>query len=240
MDEAADIIARTQRFDDAARTFTQQLPTPHAKLTRAIVVLLQKGALAAHVNAAAGHSRCGGRDGLHRTLTPPKRMAIRRRNDRRNERPSARGCTETGSTSTRRRLSVTCSGTTAIGSWESSRGRDAVRRAKRALKHGRPSHCRSSQPLITHKSVVKQINLVINGKGVGKNFFATNFVQYLKDRGIPHPAVNSDSRLREIDRIFIVTETRDLLAIDGRASSTGLFIDFFDEVCLVEVPRLRH
>jgi hypothetical protein len=88
--------------------------------------------------------------------------------------------------------------------------------------------------------VVKQINLVINGKSVGKNFFATNFVQYLKDRGIPHPAVNSDSRLREIDRIFIVTETRDLLAIDGRASSTGLFIDFFDEVCLVEVPRLRH
>jgi hypothetical protein len=46
--------------------------------------------------------------------------------------------------------------------------------------------------------VVKQINLAINGKGVGKNFFATNFVQYLKDRGVPHRAVNSDSRLREI------------------------------------------
>ena len=31
----------------------------------------------------------------------------------------------------------------------------------------------------------KQINLVINGKGgVGKSFFATNFVQYLKDCGI--------------------------------------------------------
>ena len=33
--------------------------------------------------------------------------------------------------------------------------------------------------------MTKQINLVINGKGgVGKSFFATNFVQYLKDRGI--------------------------------------------------------
>lgn len=33
----------------------------------------------------------------------------------------------------------------------------------------------------------KQINLVINGKrGVGKSFFASNFVQYLKDCGIAH------------------------------------------------------
>jgi hypothetical protein len=88
--------------------------------------------------------------------------------------------------------------------------------------------------------MAKQINLVISGKSLGKNFFATNFVQYLKDRGIPHRAINSDSRRREIDRIFIVTETRDLLTINCRASSTGLFIDFFDEVCLVEVPRLRH
>jgi len=33
----------------------------------------------------------------------------------------------------------------------------------------------------------KQINVVINGKGsVGRNFFASNFVQYLKDCGIAH------------------------------------------------------
>ena len=39
----------------------------------------------------------------------------------------------------------------------------------------------------------KQINLVINGKGgVGKSFFATNFVQYLKDRGIAHRALDTD------------------------------------------------
>lgn len=41
--------------------------------------------------------------------------------------------------------------------------------------------------------MTKQINLVINGKGgVGKSFFATNFVQYLKDRGIDHRAIDSD------------------------------------------------
>jgi hypothetical protein len=33
----------------------------------------------------------------------------------------------------------------------------------------------------------KQINLVINGKGVvGRSFFASNFVQYMKDCGMAH------------------------------------------------------
>jgi cellulose biosynthesis protein BcsQ len=41
--------------------------------------------------------------------------------------------------------------------------------------------------------MTKQINRVINGKGgVGKSFFATNFVQYLKDRGIDYRAIDSD------------------------------------------------
>jgi hypothetical protein len=88
--------------------------------------------------------------------------------------------------------------------------------------------------------IPKQINLVINGKAVGKSVFAANFVQYLNDRGISYPAIKSDSQRREIDRIFVVTETRDLLATDGRPSSTGVVIDCFDEVCLIEVPRLRH
>jgi hypothetical protein len=100
----------------------------------------------------------------------------------------------------------------------------------------------------------KQINLVINGKGgVGKSFFATNFVQYLKDRGHDHRAIDSDQEnstlkrfhpevdfinlehRREIDAVFTTAETCDLLVIDGRAASTDLFIDFFDEVGLVEV-----
>ena len=102
----------------------------------------------------------------------------------------------------------------------------------------------------------KQINLVINGKGgVGKSFFATNFVQYLKDRGHDHRAIDSDhenstlkrfhpeadfinlEHRREIDAVFTTAETSDLLVIDCRAASTDLFIDFFDEVGLTEVLR---
>jgi CO dehydrogenase nickel-insertion accessory protein CooC1 len=102
----------------------------------------------------------------------------------------------------------------------------------------------------------KQINLVINGKGgVGKSFFATNFVQYLKDCGIQYRAIDSDhenstlkrfrpeaefvdlEHRREIDRVFTAAETSDLLVIDCRAASTDLFIDFFDEVGLCDVLR---
>jgi hypothetical protein len=102
----------------------------------------------------------------------------------------------------------------------------------------------------------KQINLVINGKGgVGKSFFAVNFVQYLKDRGHVHRAIDSDhenstlkrfhpeadfmnlEHRREIDRMFTTAETCDLLVIDCRAASTDLFLDFFDEVALTEVLR---
>ena len=47
MDKAADIAARTQRFNEAARTFTLPSPTRHAKLAPfkdGIVELRQKGA----------------------------------------------------------------------------------------------------------------------------------------------------------------------------------------------------
>lgn len=100
----------------------------------------------------------------------------------------------------------------------------------------------------------KQINLVINGKGgVGKSFFATNFVQYLKDRCLAHRAIDSDhenstlkrfhpeagfinlEHRREIDRIFTAAETCDLLVVDCRAASTDLFLDYFDVVNLTEV-----
>ncbi|MGH8093205.1 MAG: hypothetical protein ACREIF_07020 [Chthoniobacterales bacterium] len=87
----------------------------------------------------------------------------------------------------------------------------------------------------------KQINLVINGKGgVGKSFFATNFVQYLKDCAVAHCAIDSDhenstlkrfhpeaefinlEHRREIDRVLTTAETHDLLVIDCRAASTDL------------------
>ena len=104
----------------------------------------------------------------------------------------------------------------------------------------------------------KQINLIINGEvGVGKSLFATNFVQYLKDCGIAHCAIDSDhenstlkrfhpqsefinlEHRREIDRVFTTAETCDLLVIDCRAASTDLLIDFFDEVNSAEaLPSL--
>jgi MinD superfamily P-loop ATPase len=99
----------------------------------------------------------------------------------------------------------------------------------------------------------KKINLVINGKGgVGKSFFATNFVQYLKDCGVEHRAIDSDhenstlkrfhpeaefidlEHRREIDCVFTAAESCDLLVIDCRAASTDLFIAFLDEV---DFPR---
>ncbi|MBV9008677.1 MAG: hypothetical protein JO354_05830 [Verrucomicrobia bacterium] len=100
----------------------------------------------------------------------------------------------------------------------------------------------------------KQINLIINGKGgVGKSFFAVNLVQYLKDCGVVHCAIDSDhenstlkrfhpeaefinlEHRREIDRVFTAAETCDLLIVDCRAASTDLFVDFFEEVGLAEV-----
>ena len=38
----------------------------------------------------------------------------------------------------------------------------------------------------------KQINRVLNGKGgVGRSFFATNFIQYLKDQPMPPVAIDA-------------------------------------------------
>ena len=41
---------------------------------------------------------------------------------------------------------------------------------------------------------MKRLDLIINGKGgVGKSFFAVNFTQFLKDKGIAHVAIDSDN-----------------------------------------------
>jgi hypothetical protein len=103
----------------------------------------------------------------------------------------------------------------------------------------------------------KQINLVINGKGgVGKSFFATNLVQYLKDGCIAHRAFDTDHEnstlkrfhsesefasledKRGLDAIFQATETSSLLVIDCRAASTDIFLDYFAELGLPEVLGL--
>ena len=98
---------------------------------------------------------------------------------------------------------------------------------------------------------MKRLVLVINGKGgVGKSFFAVNFVQFLKDHAVAHVAIDSDnenstlkrfhpdaqfldlSQRRELDAIFQALETTRLVVVDCRAASTDLFLDYFTEIDL--------
>ncbi len=101
---------------------------------------------------------------------------------------------------------------------------------------------------------MKRLVLILNGKGgVGKSFFAVNFVQFLKDRGIAHVAIDSDNEnstlkrfhpdtrfldlnnQRELDGIFTALEKANLAVMDCRAASTDLFIDYFAEIDLPAV-----
>jgi CobQ/CobB/MinD/ParA nucleotide binding domain len=101
---------------------------------------------------------------------------------------------------------------------------------------------------------MKRLDLILNGKGgVGKSFFAVNFVQFLKDRGIAHVAIDSDNEnstlkrfhpdtrfldldsRRELDGIFTALEKANLVVMDCRAASTDLFIDYFAEIDLPTV-----
>ena len=101
---------------------------------------------------------------------------------------------------------------------------------------------------------MKRLNLILNGKGgVGKSFFAVNFVQYLKDKGIAQVAIDSDNEnstlkrfhpearfvdladRRGPDGIFTTLEKSNLVVMDCRAASTDLFIDFFTQINLPSV-----
>jgi len=101
---------------------------------------------------------------------------------------------------------------------------------------------------------MKRLDLILNGKGgVGKSFFAVNFVQFLKDQGIAHVAIDSDNEnstlkrfhpdtrfldlnnRRELDGIFSALEKASLVVMDCRAASTDLFIDYFTEIDLSAV-----
>ncbi len=94
----------------------------------------------------------------------------------------------------------------------------------------------------------KRLILILNGKGgVGKSFFAINFVQYLKDRQIAHAAFDSDdenSTLKrfhsevdfinpaeptEIDKMVHALEKADVVVVDCRAASTRIFLDYFKQ-----------
>ena len=57
----------------------------------------------------------------------------------------------------------------------------------------------------------KRLDLSLNGKGgVGKSFFAVNFVQYLKDRQIAHVALACDNENSSIRRFQADSEFLDL------------------------------
>jgi cellulose biosynthesis protein BcsQ len=102
----------------------------------------------------------------------------------------------------------------------------------------------------------KKFNTIINGKGgVGKSFFAVNFVQYLKDNDIPCTAVDTDnenSTLKrfhpeavfldiedptEIDAVFTTLDKANLVVMDCRAASTDIFLDYFDEVKIFDLLK---
>src|SRR6266511_1686533 len=95
----------------------------------------------------------------------------------------------------------------------------------------------------------KHLNFVINGKcGVGKSFFTTNLVQFLKDQRLAHWAIDTDhenstlkrfhpeadflaiDQPQELNRIIEAVETNSLVVVDCRAASTDLFLDFFADV----------
>ena len=100
--------------------------------------------------------------------------------------------------------------------------------------------------------MTRRLNLILNGKGgVGKSFFAVNFVQYLKDKNIPHTACDCDNenstlkrfhgesvefldlaQPRALDAMFWAFEKSDLVVVDCRAASTEVFFDYFDEIDL--------
>ncbi len=97
----------------------------------------------------------------------------------------------------------------------------------------------------------KRLDLILNGKGgVGKSFFAVNFVQYLKDRDIGHVVCDCDNENstlnrfhpeakfldlanpRALDTMFRLLEKTDLVVVDCRAASSDIFFDYFDLINL--------
>ncbi len=102
----------------------------------------------------------------------------------------------------------------------------------------------------------KHINLILNGKGgVGKSFFATNFVQFLKDQKMPYAAFDTDNEnstlkrfhpetrflslveTRELDQLVAAVETVSLVVVDCRAASTDVFLNYFTELAVFDVLK---
>lgn len=104
--------------------------------------------------------------------------------------------------------------------------------------------------------MMKRLDLVLNGKGgVGKSFFAVNFVQFLKDKRIKHALVDTDnenstlkrfypeaifvdlSQPAGLDQIIVELETNPLVVVDCRAASTDLFLQYFAKIDIFAVLK---
>jgi hypothetical protein len=102
----------------------------------------------------------------------------------------------------------------------------------------------------------KRLDLILNGKGgVGKSFFAVNFIQYLKDHSVKHVAIDTDnenstlkrfhpdsvfvdlSKASGIDRIFLEVSAQPLVVVDCRAASTDIFLRYFNQLSAFEVLK---
>ena len=96
----------------------------------------------------------------------------------------------------------------------------------------------------------------MNGKGgVGKSFFAVNFIQFLKDHSIRHVAIDTDnenstlkrfhpeavfvdlSQSSGIDRIFVEVSAQRLVVVDCRAASTDIFLRYFNQLGAFEALK---
>jgi len=102
----------------------------------------------------------------------------------------------------------------------------------------------------------KRLDLILNGKGgVGKSFFATNLVQYLKDQSVEHVAFDTDNenstlkrfhpdahfvdlaKPASIDGLFSELDGQSLAVVDCRAASTDIFLEYFTELNVFDVLR---
>jgi len=100
----------------------------------------------------------------------------------------------------------------------------------------------------------KRLDLILNGKGgVGKSFFAVNFIQHLKDRHIKHVAIDTDnenstlkrfhpnsvfvdlSKPSTVDPIFRELTGHSLVVVDCRAASTDIFLSYFTKMNAFDV-----
>jgi hypothetical protein len=102
----------------------------------------------------------------------------------------------------------------------------------------------------------KRLDLILNGKGgVGKSFFAVNFIQFLKDHSIRHVAIDTDnenstlkrfhpeaifvdlSQQAGIDRIFVEVSAQRFVVVDCRAASTDIFLRYFNSLGAFEALK---